>query len=324
MKLSIVVPVYNVAEYLPRCVDSLLAQQLDDCEIILVDDGSTDGLCDAICDRYAAAHPGLVTALHKSNGGLGDARHFGLQAAHGEYVLFVDSDDYLDPTAVKTLMPYIRQDYDVVIFGFRVDTDGQIGPPQLDDLPMETPLTLSETPMLLMAAPSAWNKVWRRSLFTQHDIRYPARVWYEDLSTTGKLFACASSLVAIPVPLYYYVVREGSITRNRGTERNREIMDALNSVTDWYREHGLYESYRTELEALTVFHVFMTASVRVARIDPHSPVLKELRAYVYERFPAWRKNSYVKNYPPKHRLVLLLLRLRAYRLTGLLFNLKGS
>ena len=94
-KLSFILPIYKVEAYLPQCVDSILSQATEDCEIILVDDGSPDG-CGAICDRYAESYE-IVKVIHKPNGGLSDARNAGFDQAQGKYVLFVDSDDYLEP-----------------------------------------------------------------------------------------------------------------------------------------------------------------------------------------------------------------------------------
>ena len=99
--VSVIVPVYGVEQYLPQCVDSLLAQTYENIEIILVDDGSPDG-CGAICDAYAARDP-RVTALHKENGGLSDARNFGLRHAHGNLISFVDSDDWVSPVFIEAL-----------------------------------------------------------------------------------------------------------------------------------------------------------------------------------------------------------------------------
>ena len=323
MKFSIVVPVYNVAEYLPACADSLL-QQTGDFEILFVDDGSTDGISGALCDRYAAEHPDRVRALHKPNGGPGDARNYGIREAKGEYILFVDSDDYIAPDTLSTLEPYLADDLDVLIFGFRIDRDHAIGPPRLDPVPMNVPMTLESQPSLLRIFPNAWNKVWRRSVFLDNDIWFPTKVWYEDISITGKLFACAKSLLAIPDALYYYVVREGSITRNDMAERNREIITALDSVISWFSERGLYEQYREQLEALVVENVFLTTSVRVIRIDPKSPVLEELRRYTFKTFPDWTENPLVQQFPPRHRLLLFLLRHRCFRLVRLLFAVKGE
>ena len=103
MIFSVVIPVYNVKDYLPKCVDSVLAQDFDDYELVLVDDGSTDGESGAICDRYAAAHPERIRVIHKPNGGLGDARNVGLEAAAGEYLVFIDSDDYIGAGMLRTL-----------------------------------------------------------------------------------------------------------------------------------------------------------------------------------------------------------------------------
>ena len=127
---------------------------------------------------------------------------------------------------------------------------------------------------------------------------------------------------AIPDPLYYYVVREGSITRNSSTGRNLEIIDAVRGIVEWYRQTGRFARFQPELEAVAVKHVLLTASVRVLRIDPGSPVLKELADYVSGTFPRWRENPYVRAFPAKHRLILALLRARQYRLIRMIFSVK--
>ena len=101
MIFSVVIPVYNVKDYLPKCIDSVLAQDFEDYEVILIDDGSTDGESGAICDRYAAAHPERIRAIHKPNGGVGEARNVGIEAAQGEYLIFIDSDDYIAPNMFR-------------------------------------------------------------------------------------------------------------------------------------------------------------------------------------------------------------------------------
>ena len=115
IKLSFIVPIYNVEPYLRKCVDSLLAQDYSDYEIILVDDGSPDG-CPKICDEYAAAHKN-VRVVHRPNGGLSAARNSGIEVAKGEYICFVDSDDYWEPNVIGRLMEQIeRDDLDVLRF----------------------------------------------------------------------------------------------------------------------------------------------------------------------------------------------------------------
>ena len=322
MKLSIVVPVYNVAECLSRCVKSLLAQDLKDCEILLVDDGSTDGKSGRLCDEYAAANPDVIRTIHKVNGGLGDARNTGLETATGEYVLFVDSDDHIAPETIQTLWPFLEQGIDVVIFGFWMDTEGRYTEPPSENLPLGRMTDLTHDPALLLASPNACNKLWKRTLFTEHGIRFPVRVWYEDLATTGKLLALAERITAIPERLYYYVDREGSITRNTDTERNLEILDAVREIRDWYQDNGLLEQYYDEVEAMAVKHALLAASVRVIRVDPGSRVPDRILAFFQESFPGWRKNPYVKRLPLKHRLLLHWIVKRKYQRIRLLFSIK--
>ena len=109
MRFSLIVPVYNVADYLQKCIDSILKNDCSDCEIILVDDGSTDGLSSEICDRNASAYPHLIRTIHQQNKGLGGARNTGIQQAKGEYLFFVDSDDTIAPNALAYLSEAIEK-----------------------------------------------------------------------------------------------------------------------------------------------------------------------------------------------------------------------
>lgn len=145
MKFSVIIPVYNGWEYLRACVDSVLGQTGADFEILLVDDGSTDGESGALCDTLAREHPDCIRVLHKPNGGAGDARNAALPLAQGDYVLFLDSDDSYTPEAFAVLSAALEAlAPDVCYFGLRMtgDNDGAVF---TDDLPLRTPLTLSET-----------------------------------------------------------------------------------------------------------------------------------------------------------------------------------
>lgn len=325
MTFSVVIPVYNVKDYLPKCIDSVLAQDFADCEILLVDDGSTDGESGAICDRYAAAHPEQIRVIHKPNGGLGDARNVGLEAAQGDYLVFIDSDDYIGSGMLTTLAAAIdRFHSDVIDFGFAVDTDGRITKQLVDDLPHDRAFTLSEQPRLLLTQPNAWSRCWKRSLFLDTGIRYPSRVWYEDIRTTTKLFAAAKSICAVADVFYYYVVREGSITRNPNVKRNAEILDAFDDLLGWYRSNGLFEQYYNELSRLTVDHVLLAASVRVLRVDPENELLGQFQDYVQQQFPDYLENPYLQTLSRSHKLILRLLRQHKYRTVRTLFTVKDK
>ena len=325
MRFSIVVPVYNVQEYLQACLDSILANDCSDCEIILVDDGSTDGICPELCDKNAALHPELIRVIHQENRGLGGARNTGLEAAKGDYVLFVDSDDTLAPETLSVLSGEVDKTHaDVYSFNL-YSHDGEGKGHVIETAPFrEGVFTLSENPEFLFSLPAAWARLWRKDLFINTSIRYPDRVWYEDIRTSTKLFAVASSIVTIPNALYRYLARQGSIMRSKNVERCREIMDAFDDIMQWFDERGLAERYREQLCRLAIDHIRLAAMVRVIRSDVHSPVLKELEHYMYVKFPMWEQNSYISLLPAKHRLLLWLMKKKQYLFIKLLFGLLGS
>ena len=324
MKLSVIVPVYNVAGELPGCVESLLRQEGCDFEILLIDDGSTDGQSGSLCDRFAAGNPERIRAIHRPNGGPGAARNTGIDAAEGEYILFVDGDDHVSDKLVRTLLPYMEQGVDVVGFDFYVEDHGKLSVPGEELLPYGRTVSLAEYPEMLLSSPCVWNKLWRRALFTDQGIRFPEGIWYEDLAATVKLFTAAASVTAVKEKLYYYVVREGSITRNTEITRNREIMSAMDDLMGWYRRKGLDSAFHNELEAVCVRHVLLTASVRVLRAGYDPGLLDGLTYYLRRRFPAWERNPYVERFPARHRWILRALSKRRYRLVKTLFRIKDS
>ena len=325
MKISIVIPVYNVKDYLPKCIESILTQDCSDCEVILVDDGSTDEVSGAICDRYAEENPGLIRVIHKENGGLGDARNVGQALAQGEYVLFVDSDDYLaEDTLCKLKTAADEYKCDVITFGFVVDTDGKLSAPHLEKLPERTVFCMEEEKRLMLSSPNACFRLWRRQLLEDTGIKYPARAWYEDIRTTLKILALAKSVVYLPETFYRYVVREGSITHSINIDRNSEIMDAFDDLLDWFGANGLLDKYYDELCKLAVDHVFLAASVRVIKADTKHPLLSRFSDYMDEKFPDYMENPYMNELSRSHKLLVGLLRKKNYGMVKLLFAVKDA
>ena len=322
-KASVIVPVYKVEEYLEKCVQSILAQTERDFELILVDDGSPDR-CGALCDSLAQTDS-RIRVIHQENQGLGGARNTGIREARGDWLLLVDSDDWIEPKILEKAMEAgLREEADLVMFAFRtVDEQGRELGVFREDMPKERGIGLQEHKEALLTAPCAWNKLYRRSFFQGTGLAYPPRVWYEDLRTTPKLMAKAGRMVFLDEVGYNYLQRQGSIMKSANLERNREILDAFDDLLPWFRKEGLFEAYRRELEYLAVFHVYLTAGVRVALADRKSPLLRELAAYVEERFPGWRQNPYLPKLGGKRRLLVSLLQKKWYWAVSLLFKLKG-
>lgn len=323
-EISIIIPVYNVKQWLPRSVEAVLANETANCELILVDDGSTDGSA-ALCDEYAAAHPTLIRVLHQKNAGPGAARNAGIAVAAGDWFLFVDSDDRLAPNALTRLRAVIAAEAaDVISFQFyKESVSGQSWEAWSGPLQVQTHFTLAEQPSFLLTQPSCWLRLWKRSVFVDNALRFPNVVWYEDVRTVVKLLAKATRIVNLPDHLYYYLDRPGSIMNSSQLPRNREIVPAFADILDWFEQENLTERYHDELCALTVQHVLLAASVRVARIDPRSDILDEFARFTAERFPDWRSNPYNRTLPRLKRLALWLVAHRKFRLLRTLFNLKG-
>ena len=191
-----------------------------------------------------------------------------------------------------------------------------------DDLPLHTPLTLQETPALLLNRPSACIAAWRRTLFTDTGIRFRARGWGEDLCMTRKMLTAARSVVILPDVLYLYRQHEGSVTK-RALDANAEIMDAIDDVLTWYQARGLFEQYENELGKLCVDNVLYDASVRILKAQSAHPLLPQLLDFTAARFPDYRHNPYLKGYPARKKLVLSLLGKKQYRAVHLLFAAAG-
>ncbi len=211
--ISVIVTIYNLERYLRRCIDSIVAQTYGDLEIILVDDGSVD-TSPQICDEYAR-RDARIRVVHKQNGGAADARNAGLEIAAGEYIGFVDGDDFIMPGMYETLY-HACAEYDVPLsMCGRIEFDVRTGRKKRRFC-MDAPVVLSARKAIegLLTDDgcdsASWDKLYRRSLFTQ--IRYPVGAQYDDLNVTARLIDRAGRVCHVGEALYIYVRRDGSIT----------------------------------------------------------------------------------------------------------------
>ncbi|MBQ6799361.1 MAG: glycosyltransferase [Oscillospiraceae bacterium] len=208
--ISVIVPVYRVELYLRPCIESILAQTLQEIEIILVDDGSPDR-CGELCEEYAAKDP-RIRVIHKENGGLSSARNAGLEIAQGEYIGFVDSDDRVDPDMFEFLYRNLEESgADISVCGYRIHQNGSViscGEPfRSVQTSREAMRTVMEQPEIGIVV---WNKLYRRSIF--RGIRFPEGRIAEDAFLYLRLTDAADTVVFDTAPKYHYLRREGSIT----------------------------------------------------------------------------------------------------------------
>ncbi len=319
-KLSVVIPVYNVENYLAKCLDSVIYTELsENYEIIIVNDGSTDSSPD-ICLDYSRRFPELIRVITTENGGLGAARDVGIKAAGGEYILFLDSDDYLSPNALPEMFEYFDRDFDILFFDIRsVNESGRLLK-YINGCKIEGEFTLETYPELLFEMPSAWNKIYRHSLFIDNEIYYPGRVWYEDMYVTPRLYTIAGKMISVHKPWHNYLQRAGSITNNKNTARNLEIIPAVNAMLDAFRSCGLFEKYHEQLEYSAFHHEVITSIARVNLADRKSDVQDKLFEDYKSKFPNYRSNKYIKNMSLKYRIIYFCIITRNYLLLNIIMR----
>lgn len=230
MRLSVVIPVYNVEKTLDRCLSSVVACALRDMEIILVDDGSTDQ-SGVLCDKWKDMDS-RVRVIHKSNGGLSDARNFGIEEAVGEYITFVDSDDYLADYTLEALMEVAGQHPEYDLIEYPISQFEGASKEQLLTFPDRAYTDVSRYWYETKAYTHSYahNKVYRIGLFRK--VRYPVGKVFEDIYTLPRLLMEASVVATCSKGLYHYVYNQHGITATAGARECQMLLDAHVQIAD--------------------------------------------------------------------------------------------
>lgn len=319
---SLIVPIYKIEDYLPKCIESILAQTCSDYELLLIDDGSPDG-SGKICDEYAAKYPEKIRAVHQPNGGAGAARNHGISLSEGDYLLFVDGDDYLSENFLADLSETIRKTpADLILFGAEVEKNGKKVGELHETVEADKLLTVNKEPDLFFGVMAPWNRAYKRSLFTENGIEFATKVWYEDIRVVTKILAAADTAIRLPGCYYHYLQREGSSMNNKNVERNVEILYAFDDILSWYRERGFFERNYSELEFQAIQHLWLAASVRVIQIDCKHHLISDFRDYMQKHFPDFTKNKYLPKLDGNKQLIFNLLLKKRYRTVRLIFRIK--
>lgn len=301
-QVSVIVPVYNVEKYLARCLDSLVNQTLEAIEIIVVNDGTKDN-SQQIIDEYSKKHPTKVFSYIKENGGLGDARNFGLQYAHADYIGFIDSDDYVELTMYEKLydLAYKNQS-DLVLCDIEYDWEESGKKERMSGF-KNVPGIDSRNSVFLSPL-FAWNKLYRKSLFTNHGLSYPQRLWYEDIPVTFPIFAHANRIDYVPEVLVHYIQRETSIMGSRHNPKMDDIFTVLDMARSYFLEHGLMTKYEKEMEYLYIEQLMLYGSFRFYRSNQSKVLMSKAFKVMKFSFPNWKNNKYIEVLPTRYRIYL--------------------
>jgi glycosyltransferase involved in cell wall biosynthesis len=304
-KVSVIIPVYNVQEYIRECVHSVMAQTFADLEILAVDDGSRDG--SAAILKELAAEDSRIRILSKENGGLSDARNYGIAHAQGEFLAFIDGDDLADPGMIQLLAEAAQKDNaDIAVSDMSYFyEDGHSSFSSGGEFSLGS---VRENPDLIAINNSACNKLYRRSLFD--DVSFPKGLWYEDLATVPILLYKAKRIVKVSQPLYRYRQRTGSIAHSED-RRIFDIYTAIDMVIRYVRAHGAEPQVLQQLQRLYVLHGLDLTTLRIKDFDRHevrAEYLAENMRRLKQAYPEYEKDPGFRQAGFRKKLIFYLLK----------------
>ena len=314
MKLSVIVPVYNVEKYLGKCLDSLVNQTMDNIEIIVVNDESPDKSQDII-DKYAKKYKN-IHAVKKKNGGLSSARNYGLKYAKGEYVTFVDSDDYVKENMYEIMYKRAKDNnFDIVACDINYVYPNYEESVYTD--PKHDSFNIRE--VFINLYPTVCTKIFKRELFANNNLEFKNGVWYEDVEMMYRLLPYVKSIGVVHIPFYQYLQRNESIT-STVSPKIYDYINNFNGIIDFYKERNFYDEYYKELEYAYVRYIFATF-IKTCLVYDRENYLKAVDdaiKNVHDHFPKYRRNKYF--YKSKKGLYLVMFN---KSIAKILYRLKG-
>ena len=258
MEISVIIPIYNVKAYLRRCLSSVEAQSFTGFEAVLVDDGSTDGSMEI--EREFAARDVRFRIVAKENGGVASARNAGIAAATGEYIAFVDADDFVEPDFLETLFTAVRDTgSDIACCNFNRYFPRQ--ELRLPHLLVKSPAVYNSRPLVKSLLHDTrmqsylWNKLWRRTLFTDYGVAFP-NAYFEDTQVVLRLFYHARRVVVNEATLYNYTQRDGSIVHTFRPEVQNDFLTAVGNLRKFLESHEDFQEFRPAFHYYSVKSMF--------------------------------------------------------------------
>ena len=316
--VSVIVPFYNVENYIEKCLETLVNQTLEDIEIILVNDGSKDR-SKIIVDKFLKQYPEKIVYLEKENGGLSDARNYAIPYVKGEYIAFLDSDDYVEYTMYKDMYELAKKENSDM-----VECDFYWEYPYKNKTKEDKGLIYNgKKEMIEKVRVVAWNKLIKKEVLEKSKVLFPKGLRYEDVEFTYKLVPYLEKVSFLKKPCVHYIQREGSISNNQN-ERNKEIFQVLDNVIGFYKENNLYDEYKDELEYIYVRYAFCSSLLRIVKIKDESVQSKLLELTwnkVNETFPNWKKNQVLKSKKDLKSIYLKTINKFTFDMYSTLFSL---
>ncbi|GAB6392591.1 MAG: glycosyltransferase 2 family protein [Treponematales bacterium] len=294
-KVSVIVPVYNAAAFLERCLTTLVNQTLSDIQIIMVNDGSTDN-SEEIIRHYQSTCGDRILYVKQENSGTGAARNTGIGHAQGEFIGFVDADDYIEPDMYEKMYAMAKdKSADLVECAYYKEWDSEPKKTTIKKPKHSTRGIFHTEDYVLHTESSVCNKIIRREIIENHALRFPAGLNYEDSEFVCKTIPFVRTFTLIETPLYHYL----QYRQSRYHAYNEKVRDSFviyNNILDFYRRNNVYEKYKTQLEYIYIRTRLGASFFRICRIKApvlREGILEENWRDLLEHFPGWRKNRYL-------------------------------
>lgn len=323
VKVSVIIPVYNVEQYIDKCLKSLANQTLNEIEIIVVNDGSPDN-SQKIIDKYVKKYPNKIRSFIKENGGQGSARNFGLLQAKGEYIAYVDSDDWVENTMFEEMYnKAILDNSDIVVCGNNVvSMNGEI-------LKVESSLMYKDDILnILFGKMAVWNKIYKKELLLKNKIEFRQKVWYEDIDFSAKILFDTLKISFVDKPFYNYLLRPGSTMNNSNIQKNLELLLAFDEMIHYFKGNNNFEKNYERLEFLCLYHVYIAGITRLINCNVpmknKKVIIKKYENYIKNNFKTFKSNKYIKYMSINKKIIYTLLNLKLYYIIKLIFKIKNG
>ena len=309
IKVSIIVPVYNVEKYLKKCLDSLINQTLKEIEIIIVNDGSPDN-SQKIIDDYKEKYPQKIASFIKENGGQGEARNYGLKYAKGEYISFVDSDDWLSENALESMYIKAKENNSDVVICDMIDhySDHEIYH------------NCTKYFQVFEVTPSACNKIFKRSIIG--NLEFIPKVWYEDFDFTTKIFLNTDRISCISEGFYHCNCGHISTMNNDNSLKNLDMITVIEDIKKYAYKNN--KDDKNLISYLIFNHILITSINRVAlqKNKDKKYVINQFIMYCKNNISDYKKQKFYQNIPRNRKIIANLNYHKMWNISKLLLKLK--
>lgn len=323
--MSLIIPIFNSENTIERCLDSIISQNTDKIEIILINDGSTDKSV-SIVEHYISTRSDIrILLYHKKNGGAASSRNFGLSKASGEFIWFIDGDDTIDKNALSQLYDILtNENADIIYFNYvrkYVNCEEIIHVNKYHNLPLDC--------SFILQACGPWNLIVKKLYYNKINFSFPQNMIYEDLGSISTLVLHTDKIKFVDSVLYCYIQNAFSVMRNgkRQFQNNYDdIYKAISFILKKFKQENKFDIYIKELEFLVILHLLYYGGMRFldSNLDRNqkNERIENIRKLLDTEFTEWKRNNYIKQESFKIKFITRVIYNKHYTFYNLLCFIK--